>query len=293
MSFPVPASVSTAAAESGVLPALTPPTGLAVGDLLVVAGTGLAAGTSSGVVGAPSTGGWTSIGTPTGQDGVFWKIADATDVAASSLAPSIPGTTGGSSSDAKTAAAYRITGIDTSNPIQVATALEGWSGSSPSASGITITGRQCLLLMLMLRAGSSTSNLTWSGYAVATSNPTWTEQVDIDNNGTTSTRRAGQAGATAPYAGTLGVSTGNFSATPSVSTGSGVMVLLAIQPPVVSVSAAAASVSTKGITFIRKMVLTAISILASVPGGTASSIAQQKWAPTAKHNAAWTPEDKS
>jgi hypothetical protein len=70
------------------------------------------------------------------------------------------------------------------------------------------------------------------------------------------------------------------------------MVLLAIQPPAVSVSAAAVSVVAKGITFIRKMELAAAAI-SVVCGETVAKLIPPVWKNEEKSTASWFNEPKS
>lgn len=170
-------STNTAVASSSIV--ITKPTGLAVGDLMIACihmyWTGgdrevnLASGWTTIAVGLRIHNGGENNGTAMGS---MYKIADSSDVAASDFTFSTTGT------GSLAGCVLRITGMSPSAPINThnETATDnGGSGGSFSFSGITPTFADCMLL-LFAGTRNSTSHST---YAIATSNPSWTELFDI------------------------------------------------------------------------------------------------------------------
>lgn len=153
---------------------ITKPTGLAVGDVLVAS----IFGTGGGDVSTPS--GWTSIITVDTDYDVsrarcFIKTADSSDVAASnfSFSNSFGGLCYGFLSRLSGAAYDKITTYNRSNS----------STSSVSYAGVTPAYADSLYLIVSAFANGSSSSPYFSNYAMATSNPTWTEQAEYDNGG--------------------------------------------------------------------------------------------------------------
>lgn len=155
---------------------VTKPTGLAVGDLLFAC---ISANGAAGNPGLITPSGWTAL---TGQvsdqceSNVFYKIADSSDVAASSFTFSTT-----SSSNIVAGLLLRLSGH---NPLTPVAASNGTTGTSDT---ITITGVTPTIsdsVLVQCGSASAGTSVTFSGYAVATSNPSWTEQFDAigDNN---------------------------------------------------------------------------------------------------------------
>ena len=150
---------------------VTKPSGLAIGDLMILQFQ------QQSTLSVPSFSGWTlidsgsySFSTPSlMNNGIFTKVADASDVAATNFT-----FTASSTSSTHIAALYRITGMGT-NPI-ITTSGVVVDSTSPSITGLTQPTTDNLLLMLILGSnqGSGVSN-----YAIANSNPTWNEIYDI------------------------------------------------------------------------------------------------------------------
>ena len=117
------------------------PAGLAVGDLLLA----VACYESGNSQTMSSPNGWTSIAKTDEDSNVgmetFYKIADASDVAASEFTFSL-------SEDKKwTLAISRITGVDQSDPIDVYSGNDG-PGGNPVANSVTTTTDDCLILAI-------------------------------------------------------------------------------------------------------------------------------------------------
>jgi len=154
------------------------PTGLAVGDLMIAQ---ICTGRDDGGATDPSRSGWTLMNntlntTGAGAQGsasaLLWKIADSGDVA-------------GSGFDFTASARYegrnngriiRISGIRNVNPVQGTTATTAGVTTTPSvAITQTPTIPNSLLLIFQCSDGNTTGG---AGYAIATSNPSWTEVYD-------------------------------------------------------------------------------------------------------------------
>jgi hypothetical protein len=238
-------SVSTAAftalTSSGTL-SINKPTGLTVGDVLVAHLSMVITSGANGNWDTPS--GWTaSLNTNESGNGnsearltVFYKVADASDVAASSFTFQADGTqpsyAGG--------ALYAVSGGAISGTTVVdytANATSATSTTTPSGAGGVTPPANSLLLFLTTSASANVTTGSVDSQAITTSNPTWAEQYDfVGSEGVANgTNRQGlMSGATAlrPEA----TATGNTSATMTNFSQNHVLGLVAI-PPVVDASA--------------------------------------------------------
>lgn len=186
-------STSTVTANNATSLTITKPTGVAVGDLLIIASGG------TGLSSVPACSGFTT-GVTKVQDNsgtnidlniiLLYRIADASDVSASNYS-----ITGYGASGAGNAAMFRISGWSSGNPFY-ASATDGGSMDATSATtsqtGLTlVTPASQLLINLtcFYSNPASLSTATFGTYTVtsADSNPTWTEVVDstVDISGTT------------------------------------------------------------------------------------------------------------
>lgn len=285
MAFPVVASATSDGSK---------PSGLAVGDLLVIGGSCFINGTPGAPLAtAPGiSSGWTTAAAHQ-NDGVFYKIADATDVAASSgFAPGLPGTSGGSTADSSIVFALRITGADVAAAVQALTDTS-FSGSTALTSGITITGRQCLLIMIENAQASLGSVNNVSSYAVVNSNPTWTEILDNQAHGTVSSKLSQSAAAWGNHSGTLGASTGNATAANSSAQFSGYLYLLAIQPPKLTTSSVIMQLVVNAATVIGRVIGTTSAAMHLILGTPVLSHLTSMWKNQGKSSAAWEDTPKS
>lgn len=154
--------------------AVTKPTGLTVGDIMIAI---VNCAISSGSINTPS--GWTLVGSETlygteRRAAVFKKVANSADVAASNFTFSF-------SSSTRTAIALMAFG--NVNSTQDGTNQGTTSNGSASSSGFTPTTDN-LYVMLVAGAGSGSCTGTSVGsYAIATDNPTWTELADASSGG--------------------------------------------------------------------------------------------------------------
>jgi hypothetical protein len=118
-------------------------------------------------------------------------------------------------------------------------------------TGVTPTAAPGELLLALI--GGQGALATFSAYAVATNNPTWVEDEDINRQQVSETCSAAMAHATGRN---LITATGAFSATISTSLATAVW-LISVQPAGFTFSIPAAAVDTAGITFTETAALTA------------------------------------
>lgn len=144
------------------------PSGLAVGDLMV----SMTRGTGFGSFTPPS--GWTLLSStfnPFSFVYIHYKYADSGDVSASDFTWTDAGT------GAVAGGIVRITGA---SPLIGSAVLAGaaTNNANPSfATGVTPTRANNLLLIFIMSMQNANESL--GGYAISTSNPTWTESFDI------------------------------------------------------------------------------------------------------------------
>lgn len=154
---------------------VTKPTGLAVGDLMIAHVRWVSASGGNNI-NVPS--GWTSFNSTNGGNltsTIMYKIADASDVAASFFTFS---DTNGSS---KSVAVSRISDPYTTTPLDQFHGTGANSGSSLTDTGITPTLANDLMLIFITSDSTVAGARTASGYAVATTDPPWTEAYDVNN----------------------------------------------------------------------------------------------------------------
>ena len=162
---------------------ITKPSGLTVGDLMIaqVVGTDYRFSGDIGAFTAPA--GWTGIRQDTAVNGayeylasaLFWKTANATDVAASSF--TFTATTANSNRGTITV----WYGQNSTNPINAHNGLSNAASTTVTAPTITPSVANCMILLF---CGIYDDN-TQSGYAIATSNPpSWAEAYDLLYNDT-------------------------------------------------------------------------------------------------------------
>lgn len=185
----VVASTSTASANNAATLTITKPTGVAEGDLLLIAIAQPSAGanpTSTGFTICAQKQQNNSGASPDATVTLLYKIATAADVSASNY--TIDDNYGASSMGV--ASMLRVTGWTTGNPVYTSSGTGGIADPVTAATqtGLSLT-RPSSSLMLLITGfhsdDSPTSSATFSGYSVTSgeSNPTWTEvqdeQVDI------------------------------------------------------------------------------------------------------------------
>lgn len=163
------ASSSTAISTGDTTLTIDKPTGLAVGDLMLA---GIRNDDGGNGITLPS--GWSTLSStfnPFNFVYVHYKYADSGDVAASNF------TWTSSNNTIFAGGILRITG---SSPLIGSAVLAGaqTNSATPSFStGVTPTRADSLLVIFLF--SQQNANQSMGGYAIATSNPTWTEQFDI------------------------------------------------------------------------------------------------------------------
>lgn len=169
MAFTVTPSTNTG---SGVSLAITKPSGLAVGDLMLAQFTvSSAAATITPPSGFVSTQANTASGSPDIKSEIFWKIADSGDVAASDFTFSQD-----QGSQTMKGGILRITGHKTSAPITTDSGQGNTSSATVTAPTVTPTTANSLIVFFTTNDSGGTA----STYALATSSPSFSEQYDLD-----------------------------------------------------------------------------------------------------------------
>lgn len=202
--------VQSSSANQGYTPStgftdltINKPTGLAVGDLMIA----LMGGTGGGAGKTWTASGWTTSSnqdTATSQfsTSILYKVADAGDVAASTFTIS-----SNAAEISQWGCILRVTGANTSTPVTPTITNNSQTSTTNPTFTNTITPKANSLLIMFIIGREYAAGV--SGYAIVTSNPTWTEQTDLA--GDAGTTNVVFAIATAVRA--AATATGNSSAT--------------------------------------------------------------------------------
>lgn len=280
MAAPVLESTQTTTwATTGSTVVITKPVSLAVGDLMICRIV------TSDALTISNFGGFTSIGSEvTGTPGAYesfvgYKIADSSDVAASNFTITLSNT--GSN---KMGSISRI-----SNPDTLASNYKYSDSSvantiSPSFAGVTPTNHadsNLLLQFWTVEDGASGGSPTVGSYAIATSNPSWTEIYELSST-TGNDVTASMASATRPET----TATGNFSCTFSAS-GDSAGQLLAITSPWTSSVAESTSVTES---YLGNTSFNFTETAALTEDTDAEK--QRTWTNTTKSSSTWLNEEK-
>lgn len=262
----------------GASVSVTKPTSLAVGDLMIAC-----AVSNLGVLTLPS--GFVSLGTQ--GDGVVdsgqmvselaWKIADSSDVAASTFAFS----NNSGVSRLSFAAISRITGASAASVSYMYGEGSATNTSTPSiAAGVTPKdyGDSVLLIMYWVARTASTAT---ASYAIGTSNPSWSEGYDVASG---SGENVSMAYATRPEL----TATGNVSCAGGGGTTDWGVQLLAIPAPLRATVTETVTLTESKILSMSQLVSETATLTESVDADT-----QRQWTNTSKNNASWVNTDKS
>ena len=212
-------SVQTTTPAAGTSVVITKPTSLAVGDIMVAH---IAHSGTNSTINTPT--GWTDIADTSFSANfrakVLFKVVDAGDVAASNFTFTGNGTGGPYIGGA----ILRINGSGLSL-VNDGVGSSAWSGTSANlAIGITATRASDLYLILVTcSTGFATLN-NISAYAIATSNPSWTEAYEVN----TGARSFSGAYATRAQI----TATGNVSFNSGRDASAGTAVIVAIASPI-------------------------------------------------------------
>jgi hypothetical protein len=170
MAVAVQSSQSTPFASANSV-VITKPSGVVVGDLLIAQ---IVIEGGNGVSVTPPSG-WNAI-TQVNNGGeigvaVFWKIATSTEVAASNFTFTL-------STTVRTAGGMvRIDGHSSGIPIWTSLGASVTNSATPSFAN-SITPAVANSLIMMFVGASDTNGSATASYAIATSNPSWTEVWD-------------------------------------------------------------------------------------------------------------------
>lgn len=273
---------------------ITKPASLAAGDLMVAI-VAIASGTNFN----SSEATWTALGeADAGAENIYayYKVADAGDAAASDFTITVS-TTDGGANDYIAGVIIRFTGtapITGTGFADTGSDTDGGAGAYTGGVDPRVADN-ILVLGAIARdaAGGGANSVT--GYAVTTSDPTWTERLD-----TAQTTGGGVdycfGVATGPRA--ASTATGNFSATFDGDVDDSVGVLVAViettnvspAPAVVTVTASVQAPSIVGTASVTPSVIT---LTASVPAPAVATAAPE-WANATKSSApSWSNMNKS
>lgn len=259
---------------------ITKPTGLAVGDMMIAH---LFSKTTSN---AWTATGWTLITSSNTADHVaYYKVATSDDTSATNFTFTRTG------SELVGGAIIRLTGASTTFYYDADVDNDNTASGSPvTFSGGVTPAANSLLLFLTGSHGTGGATITTSSYAIATSNPTWTELYDggttADNDMWVSAAYAirPEATATGNYTVTLG-SVGGFT--------NGLLIAVA---PVLDASATAtvvtvtATVQTPTPTVSQAPSVVTLTVTVNTPTGT---VPTPDFTNTSKNSATWTNSSKS
>lgn len=204
------ASLATTSHSNTTLLTITKPSGLAVGDLMICHYEH-----TDTVDTIQTLSGWThevaNVNIGTTYTGLQWKVADSSDVAASQFQWNATGTM------RVAGALLRITGYSSSDLLNDNRATVS-NSNSPSFANTVTPGSTDSLMLMFLVAGSLGGGTppTFASYAIATDNPTWTEQYDIVDGTTSELALATAPRSAATATGNSSVTIGNDGATDSL-----------------------------------------------------------------------------
>lgn len=263
-------------------PVVTKPTSLAVGDLMIAI---WALSDDNNSISSPA--GWTSItslfnSTNNGQTFYSaYKIADSSDVAATNFTFTYSGGGGGN----RFAAIMRFTGTNTSNPIGGSSSGNNNDTTTPSISGFTPTTPNQVFILAI--TGSNSGTGTFSGYAMATDNPTWTEIIDAN------TSNLNDSNIAIAYSSVRSQSTatGNFSLTGTEASLNQTLIAFGIKPTPAALTATISETVT-----LTESVATNVGRFATINETitlTESASAKPSFSNNQKSSSTWTNQEKS
>lgn len=275
------ASFNTANPGNASSITVTKPSGLAVGDLMI-----FHYGYNDGVDTADTISGWTHEVNSYGgsnKTGIQYKIADSGDVAASNFTVSFTGIVGNPLAGLLRITDYVSSGLLNENKDT------GANSDNTLSMAVTPSYPNSLILMFI----HSSEGGAISNYAIATDNPSWSEQYDIQNGSS-----SGLACASATR--TQTTSTGDSSFTSSSGSGTedyfGILVAIetpasvTVSPTVVDITTSVQSPTVSGGATVSP---TVVSATTSVVAPTVS-FPQDDWTNQSKSSAdTWTNQSKS
>lgn len=274
MAFAVASSGTSADAFSPSC-VITAPSGITVGDYLTAH---IVYGKNAGEPTITPPTGFTSLKKENGETSsvhqVWGKVADAGDAAAGTFTFSWTG------NQNNRGGMLRITGQKTSTPADVTNSVFSNSNSATiTITTVTPTDANSLFIL----SGGILSTETFSAYAMATDNPTWVEDVDVNDNPSLFIAHAFRPQSTA---------SGNITITQSASDhASAIVVVIRPQPVNVTISPAVVtaifSVLAVAVTGSANVSPSVLSLVASVQAPTVTTAAA-KWTNVSKNTATFT-----
>lgn len=227
MAYPVIASVTTAVGAASC--SIAAPSGLSVGDLIVLTVSASSSNNLTANASLPS--GYTTVVSANIGSNAYifltgYKIAVSADISAFPI-------TFGSTNNRIVASAQRITGADTSNPVLVSST--NVSGSGTSITGTTVSPIKQSLFVMNAILGANNNGQT-SGFtttSVANSNPSWTNDINVSTSDSADepsicAAHASETGAPGSATGTITAAYTGYSATHSA------LAFLVVQSPVIT-----------------------------------------------------------
>jgi len=267
-------SAQHAKTNSGTTLTITKPVSVAVGDLLVCV---ISAANS-----VDTLSGWTLITSQSNTDGnlfTFYKIAVSGDVSASDYTWTFSG-------NAVVGGILRFTGEFHSTPISFAKDNENTATATPTytATITPVTANSMLLFCVsFVYASGAGSSGTVSGYAVTTSNPSWTEAFDqSQTTGGSGDTQCSVAYATRPEI----TATGDASCTCTLSRRSS-CIILAIRPKIVFTQTDTLVLVDSLKKVIRRTISSTVSLV-----DTLITNKSRKWTKKTKPTTIWTKKIK-
>lgn len=251
---------------------LAKPTGLAVGDFMVA----YIHGAQESVT-PPS--GWTSeqnfISTSgNGQMRIYSKTADSSDVSASNWT----WTYGGGQYHG--GVVIKFSGHNTALPMVVQATANTTGTASPSfTSTVTPNTANSVLLFCLGVYVNSSATRTSSAYAVTTSNPTWTEELDQNVNTGSSCFQMAVASATRSQI----TATGNASCTMSSSCTDLSNIMLVIRPQIQATITDTVTTTDSVTKLISKVITETISLVETI-----TKVKSRLWTKKTKPSNTWT-----
>lgn len=254
---------------------ISKPANLAVGDLLFA----IISRNGAGTLTPPS--GWTLLRTDVGGGAVFrqalyYKVATASDVAASNFQWTWDVT------DFMGGAIFAITGHNPNHiPLAIGVATATDTANPSFANGITPFIANSLLLIIA--AGNGNDNAI-GGYAIATSNPSWTELVDMEGAAYADGPWMAAAWATRVQV----TATGNSSITGGEATMDSLCYLVAFAPD--------NSISITDTVTLTDQFLAAFAIFITEIANVTDSlltVVARLWSKVTKNSSTWNNQDKS
>lgn len=251
--------------------AVTKPSGLAVGDLMVGM---LSASNNSFVITPPS--GFTLVTSAIGnifKTYIYYKFATSSDVAATNF------TFTSDTSGDLSAGIMAFTGASVPQPVYSNNTVAGNTGTTITITGINVLANSILVMSAVTEnAGGSATG--FSGYAIVTSNPTWTEGWDYN--------RSNSAGTAAAYSSVRSAATATGNATISV-TGTATIksgaIFISI-PPDQSITQTDTVTTSETITYPRTRVIAQLDIV-TTSEPTVTSIVSRAWTNVTRNIKSW------